>query len=211
MIDYTLYVITDNILSQGREHAEVARAAIQGGATVIQFRDKALGSRALLETAGEIKALCKQAGIPFIANDRLDIALAVDADGLHLGQEDLPAAIARKFLGKGKILGVSATNLDEALQAEAEGADYLGVGPIFATGTKPDAAPPMGVEELREVVERVSMPVVAIGGIGHGNVSQVIAAGADGVAVISAVVSAPDIAAATAELLARIRVARGGR
>lgn len=208
VINWELYVITDAKLSRGRSHREVIQAAIAGGATVVQYREKETGTRRMVEEAQELRALCRHMGVPFIVNDRLDVALAVEADGVHVGQDDMPAKLARKLLGPGKILGVSATNLAEAIQGEKDGADYLGVGPIYATGTKPDAAPPMGATGLAEVVRHVSIPVIAIGGINASNVDEVIATGADGAAVISAIVSAEDIQAITQELLQRIRQAR---
>ncbi|MBM4430478.1 MAG: thiamine phosphate synthase, partial [Chloroflexi bacterium] len=185
-MNWTLYVLTDAGLSRGRSHLQVVRAAIEGGATAIQYREKQASTRCQLEEALALRRLTREAGVPFIVNDRLDVALAAEADGLHVGQDDLPATIARRWMGRDKILGVSATNLQEALQAEQDGADYLGAGPVFATPTKADAAPPMGVEGLAEICRRVSIPVVAIGGINAENAAAVIKAGADGVAVISA-------------------------
>lgn len=208
---YDLYVITDSKLSQGRSHEEVVRRAIAGGASVIQLRDKEASTRKLVEIGARLRALTREAGATFTVNDRLDVALAVGADGVHLGQEDMPARLARQLLGQGQILGVSATSLAEALQAEADGADYLGVGPIFPTATKPDAAPAMGLEALAEVVRQVSIPVVAIGGITSENVEGVVSTGVEGVAVVSAVVSAPDIQAAAQELLAKILAAKARR
>jgi len=162
-----------------------------------------------VETAEKIKELTEEADIPLIVNDRLDVALAVDADGVHVGQDDMPAALARQLMG-GKIVGVSATTVEEALQAQADGADYLGVGPIYPTGTKPDAVPPIGLEGLAQIVRAVEIPVVAIGGISEENAAEVIACGAEGVAVISAVVSAPDIAAAARHLRETLETARKG-
>ncbi len=204
MIDYRLYVITTNLLESKRTHIDVAREAILGGATVIQLREKTSGSREILETAYEIRRLTKKKDIPFIINDRLDIAMAIDSDGVHLGQEDMPPDIARRLLGKQLIVGVSATNLQEAVEAEQQGADYLGVGPIFATPSKDDAAEPMGLEGLAEIRRKVKIPIVAIGGITPENVRQVITAGADGVAVISAIARAPDMKKATESLWRRI-------
>lgn len=208
-MDWTLYVITDARLSRGRSHVEVVRAAIAGGAGIIQYREKEGTTRQLVEEAQALRELTRQMGVLFIVNDRADIALAVDADGLHVGQDDLPTKIARRLIGPNKILGVSATNLEEALQAEQDGADYLGVGPIFPTPTKPDAAPPIGLEGLAEICRRVSIPVVAIGGINEQNAASVIEAGADGVAVISAVVAAPDVTAAARGLRQVVENARG--
>lgn len=198
-MDWSLYVITDAQLARGRSHVEVIHAAIEGGATIIQYRQKEGTTRRLVEEAQALRKLTWQADIPFIVNDRLDVALAVEADGVHVGQDDMPATFARRLMGA-RIVGVSVTNLQEALQAERDGADYLGVGPIFATPTKPDAAPPIGLEGLAEICRSVSIPVVAIGGINVHNAAAVIAAGADGVAVVSAVVAAPDVAAAARRL-----------
>lgn len=208
-MDWTLYVITDVKLSRGRSHLEVAQAAIEGGASIIQFREKEMTTRELVKTARRLKELTKEKGVPFIVNDRLDVALAVEADGVHVGQNDMPAPLARQLMGQ-KIVGVSATTVEEALKAQADGADYLGVGPIYPTGTKPDAVPPIGLERLRQIVEAVEIPVVAIGGINQENAREVIAYGACGVAVISAVVSAPDIAAAARCLREKVEAARKG-
>ncbi|MFQ6001328.1 MAG: thiamine phosphate synthase [Anaerolineae bacterium] len=208
-MDWTLYVITDAKLSRGRSHLEVAQAAIEGGASIIQFREKEMTTRELVETARRLKELTNENGVPFIVNDRLDVALAVEADGVHVGQDDMPAALARQLMGR-KIVGVSATTVEEALQAQADGADYLGVGPIYPTGTKPDAVPPIGLEGLAQIVQAVEIPVVAIGGISEENAAEVIACGADGVAVISAVVSAPDIVTAARRLRETVEAARKG-
>ncbi len=208
MIDWSLYVITDAKLSRGRSHLEVLRAAIAGGATVVQYREKEGTTRQMIEEARALRELTRQAGIPFIVNDRVDIALAVDADGVHVGQDDMPAPVARRLLGPGKTVGVSVDNLEQALQAEQDGADYVGAGPIFATLTKPDAAPPIGPEGLAEICRRVSIPVVAIGGINEENAAAVIAAGAAGVAVVSAVVAAPDVEATARRLREIIEAAR---
>ena len=199
--NWYLYVITDEQLSNGRSHIEIARFAIEGGADVIQLRDKTASSRKLYEDAIAIRKITRDADVPFIVNDRLDIALAVDADGVHVGQKDLPAKVARRLIGSDKILGVSAETVEQAIQAEQDGADYLGVGPIFeARSTKPDASEPMGLVLLREIQCRCKIPVIAIGGINQQNASETIQAGADGIAVISAIVSAQDIASASREL-----------
>jgi thiamine-phosphate pyrophosphorylase len=203
------YVVTDATLSRGRSHVEVAREAMRGGADIVQLREKDAPSRVLYEIAEEIRRLARDAGVAFIVNDRVDIALAAGADGVHVGQEDLPATEARRLIGPERILGVSAASLEEALFAERDGADYIGFGPVFeARGTKPDAGPPRGLELLAGVCARCALPVIAIGGINHGNVDRVIAAGAAGVAVISGVVGARDIAAAVRDLKQRIRRAK---
>ena len=209
-MDWTLYVITDAKLSRGRSHLEVAQAAIEGGASLIQFRDKEMTTRELVETAQRLRELTSQNGVPFIVNDRLDVALAVEADGVHVGQDDMPAALARQLIGPNKILGVSASTVEEALQAEREGADYVSASPVFTTPTKPDAPPPTGLEGLRAIVEAVNLPVIAIGGINEQNATEVMEAGAQGVAVISAVVSAPDIVAAARRLRETVEAARKG-
>ena len=205
-MDWTLYVITDR--RWGRSHLEVARAAIEGGATAIQLRDKEATTRELIEAGLALRDLTRERKVAFIINDRVDVALAVDADGVHVGQDDMPATLARKLVGPDRVVGVSASTVEEALQAETDGADYISASPVFSTPTKPDAAPPTGLEGLRAIVEAVRIPVVAIGGINESNVEEVIRAGAAGVAVISAVVGAPDIAAAARRLRQRIEKTR---
>jgi len=191
---WRLYLVTDEKLSRGRSHLEVAEAAIRGGADVIQLRDKTADSGTLYRIAVAMRKLTLEAKIPLIVNDRLDIALAVDADGLHVGQDDLPASVARRLLGPGKILGVSTETPQEALQAEKDGADYLGVGPIFeARGTKADAGEPKGPAMIAPIRAKCRLPIVAIGGIKAGNARSVLEAGADAVAVISDIVAADDI------------------
>jgi thiamine-phosphate pyrophosphorylase len=208
MVEYGLYVITDEGLSKGLTHAEIARMAIAGGADVIQLRDKRMDSKALTRCALEIRELTKKAGVLFIVNDRLDVALAAGADGVHLGQEDMPARAARPLCPPGFIIGVTAGTLEEALRAERDGADYIGLSPIFHTSSKDDAGPACGLDIIREVKNRISIPVVAIGGIGPSNASDVIGAGADGIAVISAVVSQDDVAGAARRLKAIIEEAK---
>ncbi|MDN5347104.1 MAG: thiamine-phosphate pyrophosphorylase [Clostridia bacterium] len=209
-MEWDLYVITDSRLSRGRPVVEVVRQALEGGARIIQLREKEMPPRELVALGRELRSLIKSFNATFIVNDRLDVALAVDADGVHVGQDDLPAAVARRLLGPGKILGVSVATVEEALRALADGADYLGVGSIYATGTKPDAGAPIGPARIKEIKSRVNLPVVAIGGINAANAGEVIAAGADGVAVISAVVGADDVRAAAAELLAVVRRSKSG-
>jgi thiamine-phosphate pyrophosphorylase len=204
-----LYVPTDAKRSRGRPHVEVARDAIAGGADVVQLREKEAAGRAFLEAAQEIRRLTREANVPFIVNDRVDVALAVDADGVHVGQDDLPAAVARRLIGNERLVGVSARSMEEAQRAERDGADYIGFGPIYeARGTKPDTIDPLGLERLREVCRTSTVPVIAIGGINDGNVEEVIAAGADGVAVISGVVSAMDVVEVTRRLKSLIRKAK---
>ncbi|APC09402.1 Thiamine-phosphate synthase [Moorella thermoacetica] len=209
MPQWDLYVVITTKLGGGRPTLELVRGALAGGATAIQLREKELPARELVELGRAIRELTRDAGATFIVNDRLDIALAVEADGLHIGQEDLPAPVARKLLGPEKILGVSAGTTDEARQAEADGADYLGVGSIFATGSKGDAGSPIGLEGLRAIRAAVKIPIVGIGGINPDNAAGVIAAGADGVSVISAVIGAADVAAAARRLREVVTRARG--
>lgn len=194
-----LYVIIDSEVLKGRNEVEVARHAIQGGAKVIQLRDKLRPKGMLVPLAQQLKKLCAEADILFIVNDYLDLAIASDADGLHIGQEDLPFAEARKVLPADKIIGCSSATLDEALRAEEEGADYIAVGSIYPTPTKPDARL-AGLKTLRQVKKKVSIPVVAIGGINEDNIAEVIRAGADAVAVISAVLSGDDVKKASQRL-----------
>ena len=177
---------------------------------MIQLRDKVAGPRQLLHEAREITQLCRARGVRFIVNDRLDLALAADADGVHLGQDDLPPKAARALLGAGKVLGVSTHSIEQALWAAEQGADYLGIGPIFATGTKATGYEPVGCDTIRQLRARIDLPLVAIGGITLSNVGEVIAAGAAGVAVISAIIGADDITAATAAFVTAIQQAKGG-
>ena len=205
---YVLYLVTDAGLSRGRSHLSIVEAAIRGGVTTVQYREKNASTRRMIEEATELLRLCRAAGVPFIVNDRLDVALAVDADGVHVGQDDMPAALARRLLGRNKTLGVSAGNTEEARKAVDDGADYIGASPVFATSTKPDAPPPLGIEGLRRITQAVEIPVVAIGGITEGNATAMIEAGASGIAVVSAIVSAEDVEAAARALRAVVEKVR---
>ena len=202
-----LHVLTDHQWSRGRDVFTVATAALDGGATVIQLRNKTASTRVLIEEAWVLRTLTRERGALLIVNDRIDVALAVEADGAHVGQDDMPVAFARRLLGLHRILGVSAANREEAEAAVAEGADYLGVGPIFPSLGKPDAGPVTGVHLLTELANRYKTPLVAIGGITAENALEVIQAGASGVAVITAVVYAEDITTAARQL--RLAVERG--
>lgn len=206
--DPSLYVITDRAIGKNRPLEEIVAAAIRGGATMIQLREKVWGARRLVEAGRRLLAITRPAGVPLIVNDRVDVALVIDADGVHLGQDDLPVADARRILGPERIVGASAGTLPEAMSAEADGADYVGVGSIFPTASKPDAGDAIGPEVLRQIRAALSIPVVAIGGITHANVAEAIRAGAHGVAAISAVVGAEDIREATRRLVAAIDAAR---
>ena len=207
---YRLYLVTDAALSRGRPVRQIVRAALAGGVTVVQYRDKAAATRVMIEEALALRALCRASGASFIVNDRVDVALAVDADGVHVGQDDMPAAMARRLIGPGRILGVSAGSPEEARRAEADGASYVGASPIFETPTKPDAPTAMGVEGLRRLAAMVSIPVVAIGGINRANAAAMIQAGAAGVAVVSAIMAA-DNAREAAEAIRRAVEAASAR
>lgn len=197
--DCTLYVCTDRRLMSSASVEESVEAAIRGGATMIQLRDKEVTGREFYETAMRLKRVTAYYHVPLIINDRVDIAMAVDAEGVHLGQKDMPAAAARKLLGADKIIGVSAAKVEEARLALEEGADYLGVGAMYGTFTKTDTRP-VTMEKLAQIRQAVEIPIVAIGGIGKGNAMNFFGMGINGIAVVSAVVAQPDIEAAAAEL-----------
>ena len=198
-----LYLILDHEALGERDEVEIAHQAIRGGAKVIQLRDKHRERGEILATAMKLREVCSQSGALFIVNDYLDIALASDADGLHLGQSDLAFSVARRLLPLDKILGCSTTSLQEALQAQAEGTDYIAVGSIYATSSKAGAVV-VGLETLRQIRGAISLPIVAIGGINEGNAALVIEAGADSVAVIGAVLGAENVEGAARQLAAKI-------
>ena len=199
-IDYSLYLVTDRGLSRGRSNLEIVTAAVHGGATVVQLREKDCSTREFIEQALAIKKFLKDQGVPLIINDRVDVAQAVKADGVHLGQTDMPLGMAQKILGNSMIIGISAESLQDAIEAEKGGADYLGVSPIYATPTKTDTAPPLGLEGLRDIRKSVRIPLVGIGGLNRDNAAEVIRNGAEGVAVVSAIVAADDPKAAAVAL-----------
>lgn len=203
-IDYTLYLCTDRGLMSTDTLEEAVEQAVQGGCTVVQLREKDCTSLEFYETARSIKKITDRYKVPLIINDRVDIALAVDADGVHVGQSDLPASVVRRILGPDKIIGVSAGTLAEALQAEAEGADYLGVGAMYATSTKEDADVTT-IEELKEIRKAVGIPIVVIGGINKNTLENFKGYGINGLAVVSAVIAADDIKAAAGELVSMFR------
>ncbi len=208
--DWRVYVITGEERSRGRSHVEVAAAAVRGGATAVQLRMKGAPARTIVETARRIAAMCREAGVAFIVNDRVDVAIAGEADGAHVGQDDLPAAAARGLLGAGRWLGVSAATVEEARDAERAGADYLGVGAVYPTGTKADAGAPVGLGRIAELRRASSLPVVGIGGITIANAAAVIRAGAAGVAVITAITLADDMVKATQRLREQVDAALQG-
>lgn len=199
MID--LYVITDSSLSGEKTDAEVARLAYEGGAETVQLRMKNASGRSMLAQAREIRKIAYEMDRFFIVNDRVDIAMASGADGVHLGQDDMPLADARALMGDGAIIGISVSNVEEAIAAYEGGADYLGIGAIFTTSTKPDAGEGIGLDAILNIRKEVpDLPLVAIGGINKGNIKDVIRAGADAAAVVSAVVAQDDIKKAAHEL-----------
>ena len=198
-----LYAIIDTQALKGRSHIEVASQIIRGGAKTIQLRDKLLSKKELLPVAQQLKNLCAEYNVLFIVNDYLDIALAADADGLHLGQNDLPTKVARKLLPIDKILGCSTTTVEQAITAEAEGADYIAVGSIYPTTSK-ETAKVIGLEGLRQIRQAVALPLVAIGGITKDNAAEVIAAGASSVAIISAILQAESPEEAARQIVARL-------
>jgi thiamine-phosphate pyrophosphorylase len=206
-----LYVITDRFVNPHRSHIDLARAAVEGGASVVQLRDKTATTRQLLEWAQTIRQLTWRTATLFLVNDRVDIALAVDADGVHVGDDDLPVPVARRLLGAGKIIGRSVANEQEALQALAEGADYVSIGSVFQTTTKPDAGEPVGLSMVRRVRQVLppDYPLVAIGGITLQNAPLVWEAGVDAVAVISAIANAENPLEAVQQFVALWRRVKG--
>ncbi len=207
--DLSLYLVTDHALCGERGLKATVSAALAGGVSMLQYRAKDRDLRAALAEAAMLAELARERGVPFIVNDRLDIALAIDADGLHVGQSDMPTLIARRLLGPEKILGLSVTGASELATVDPAIVDYVGLGPVFATATKSDAAPPMGLEGFRALRREIALPVVAIGGIGQDQAAAVIQVGADGIAVVSAICTATDATAAARDL--RQHIASGRR
>lgn len=200
--DYSIYLVTDDGCLQGRALIDCVREALEGGVTLVQYRAKTASSAEMYAEALQLKALCDSFNVPLIINDRLDIAMAVGAAGVHLGQDDLPCAAARKILGEDYIIGVSAHNPAEAKTALQSGADYLGCGAVFGTATKADVKK-LGTEGLTAICREKGLPVVGIGGVTADNYREVRAAGADGAAIVSGILAQPDIRA-TVEAIARV-------
>ena len=201
----TLYLVTDRQwLKKGEKLADAVETAVKNGVTCVQLREKSATYAEFLSLAEELKPVCKKYGVPFIINDNVEIALAVDADGVHIGQDDMTVPMARKLLGENKIIGTSAHNVIEAVKAKADGADYIGCGAVFGSRTKTDAGF-LGVEGLKEICRQTDLPVVAIGGISRENVPFLADTGVDGIAVVSAILAETDIAAATAGMLKLVR------
>ena len=201
VIDYSIYLVTDEACLHGRPLLECVEEALAAGVTLVQYRAKAADGGVLYAEACKLKELCDKYNVPLIINDRLDIALAVGAAGVHLGQDDLPCAVARRLLGEDYIIGVSAHNPAEAVQAVSEGADYLGCGAVFGTATKHDVAK-LGLENLRAIRKSVAVPMVGIGGITADNYAEVLATGADGAAIVSGILAQDDIGAVVKKLVA---------
>lgn len=203
MIDYTLYLVTDRELMSCETIEQSVERAIAGGATVVQLREKNASSREFYELAVRVKKITEPCQVPLIINDRIDICMAAGADGVHLGQKDIPCDVARRILGSEKIIGVSAATPEEAAKAECDGADYLGVGAVFSTSTKTDTRP-VTPEIIRNIRAAVTIPFVVIGGINSGNIGTLRGLGINGAAVVSAVVAQPDIEKAARTMRAAV-------
>lgn len=197
--DYTLYLVTDRTFISTKPLCEAVEQAITGGCTMVQLREKSISSLDFYNLAKEIKHITNKYSVPLIINDRIDIALSVGAEGVHIGQSDLPASVVRKIIGRDMLLGVSASFLPQAIQAQNDGADYLGVGAMFPTRTKSDAKI-VPMNELQKIRQSVSIPIVAIGGINKNNARKFMDMGINGIAVISAILAQPDITQAAIEL-----------
>jgi thiamine-phosphate pyrophosphorylase len=206
-VDWSLYVVIDEAFTAGRAALEVLEEALSGGATVIQYREKRRETGEALGVGAVLRDRCREAGVPFVVNDRVDWALALEADGVHLGPNDMPPEVARRLMGD-RWIGVSVDTPAEARAAQAAGADLISAGPAYATRSKSNTGPVLGPKGLRAIREVVTGPMVAIGGITVGNVAEVIRTGVDGVSVVTAVTAAPDVAAAAAELRRLIQAAR---
>lgn len=204
MKDFNLYVITGEEFHPGRKLLDVMEESILGGAEIIQLRDKKSSKRVILEKAKMLRELTKKHDVTFIVNDHIDIALAVDADGIHLGQDDLPISEARKVVGSDKIIGISTHKIEEARQAQQDGADYIGAGPVYATNSKSDVVDPVTTSYIQEVATEISIPFVAIGGIKLHNVDEVLAAGASRICVISEVVGSSNVRGTSESFIKRI-------
>ena len=205
-----LHLLTDIVLQSRFTHMELTEMGIAGGADTVQFRQKSGSAQEMIEVARQMRQMCKDAGVTFIVNDRVDIAIASDADGVHLGQDDFPIPMARELLGSNRIIGGSASNMAEARKCLSEGADYVGFGPVFPTTSKDDAGPVSGIAVLEQVVRDISLPVIAIGGINARNTAEVMKAGAYGISVISAICCQDDPEQATRNLYQALHGALGG-
>ncbi|MFC7074872.1 thiamine phosphate synthase [Haloarcula halophila] len=214
MVDWGVYLVTQASLSEGRTTAKIVEQAIAGGVGVVQLREKDRSARERYELGRQLRTLTRESGVTFVVNDRIDLAQAVDADGVHLGDADLPVPVARELLGEDAVVGRSVSFVEDARAAEAAGADYLGVGAVYATGSKADIEDDeyaVGTDRLGEIAAAVDIPVVGIGGVTADNATEVVAAGADGVAVITAITGADDPEAATRALNEAVERGRSKR
>ena len=199
--DLRLYLVTDRPLSLGRDIDWIVEEAVKGGATMVQLREKDCSTREFIELAAKLKETLKPLGVPLLINDHIDVALAIDADGVHIGQSDMPYETARKLLGPEKIIGLSVENMDDIRVANGLDVDYVGISPVYSTHTKTDTAAPFGLDGLREAVKLSIHPTVAIGGMNMKTAKDVMACGTDGIAVVSAIVSADSPCEAARNLL----------
>lgn len=204
--DLKLYLVTDRDLAGERDIADIVRQAVEGGVTMVQLREKKISTREFIALALRLKETLKPYGVPLVINDRVDVALASDADGVHIGQSDMPYGMARAILGPSKIIGLSVENFEQIEDANTLDVDYIGVSPVFATPTKTDTAEPFGLEGLKKAVEMSVHPTVAIGGMNEHTAADVMACGTDGIAVVSAIVCAPDPKESSKNLLQIIDV-----
>lgn len=200
-VDYALMYVTDDSIKDDNSFFLILEASLKGGATIIQLREKTCDTQTFYQRAVRCKEICEKYNAPLLINDRLDIALAIDADGVHIGQTDMPYAVARRLLGNSKIIGLSVSNKEQAEQPNAQAADYIGISPIFSTNTKTtDLAKPLGIAGLKEIRQLYAKPIVCIGGINKNNTRDLMDHGADGIAVVSAISKAEDPEATTKEL-----------
>ena len=204
-VNYKLYLVTDRTNKTDEEFLNIIEEAIKGGVTVVQIREKDADTLEFYNISKKVKEICSKYNVPLIINDRIDIALAIDADGVHIGQSDMPIKIARKLIGNDKILGISAHNLKEATDAEENGADYLGVGAIFSTSTKKDAND-VSIDTLKEISSNVDIPTVAIGGINLDNVEKLKDTNISGISVVSAIMNAENPKIASENLLRKLKI-----
>ena len=209
-INYSLYLVTDEKLCLGRGLIDVVMQAVKGGVNIVQIREKESETRDFFQLALSLKKRLEGTGVPLIINDRVDVALAAGADGVHVGQSDLPCTIVREMVGPGKIMGVSINTFEQIREAETAGADYLSLSPVFPTPTKTDTSKPFGVQGLKKARQMTAKPLITIGGINKNNLREIILTGMDGVALVSAICSAPSPGDAAMDLTAIIQESRNG-
>jgi len=205
-IDYSLYLVTDNQLAGQRDLTDIIEEGITGGVTIVQLREKSLDTGPFLKKAIDIHTITRKKNVPFIINDRIDIALACHADGVHLGQSDMPIEYARQILGDDYLIGISISSVDEALEAQEKRADYIAISPVWSTPTKTDTPRAVGLEGIVEISEKIDIPIVGIGGINRENCKSVIEAGCHGIAVVSAIICSENPESAASELSSKIQV-----